>query len=288
MIVSVVTPSFNQGEFIEETIRSVLEQKGDFFLDYIIMDGGSSDNSVAIIRKYAELINDGAWPAHCNGIEYRWISQKDNGQSDAINRAFAIAKGDIGVWLNSDDYFYDSDTVSKVVRYFSEDVSLELLIGDGWAVDRNGNPLWRWHTDEIDWNELIYLDYHILQPAAFAKLALYTSHPLITSYHYCMDQEFFVGLLHAGVRYHKVDDDFACLRFYPQTKTLSGGNARFREAMEVMRRYGQHPSYRLMGRMYQYSMLIWRERRITSGHRVSMFPHLRNLFYYLILGKRGR
>ena len=82
----------NHGRFIEDTIKSVLNQEGDFYIDYIIMDGGSTDNSVEIIKKNEQLLKEGKWPIKCRGIEYRWASEKDRGQSDAINKGFRVAR----------------------------------------------------------------------------------------------------------------------------------------------------------------------------------------------------
>ncbi|MGD2090136.1 MAG: glycosyltransferase family 2 protein [Candidatus Aminicenantes bacterium] len=122
-IISIVTPSYNQGEFIERTIQSILSQEGDFYIDYIVMDGGSTDQSVEIIKKYQELLKknceivemndleffvpgrDFQWN-QCSGISYRWKSEKDHGQVDAINQGLKIAKGQVFAFLNSDDIYY--------------------------------------------------------------------------------------------------------------------------------------------------------------------------------------
>ena len=90
---SIVTPSYNQGKYIEETIKSVISQEGDFSIDYVIADGGSTDNSVEIIKKYSKLLNDGRYPIKCNDIKFRWWSKKDRGQSDAINQGFNSTDG---------------------------------------------------------------------------------------------------------------------------------------------------------------------------------------------------
>src|SRR5208282_2106780 len=91
--ISIVTPSFDQGQYIEEAIKSVISQEGDFFIDYIVVDGGSTDNSAEIAKKYGTLLDVGKWPVRCRGIRYRWISEKDRGQSDAINKGFRVAEG---------------------------------------------------------------------------------------------------------------------------------------------------------------------------------------------------
>lgn len=108
-VISIVTPSFNQGRFLEQTINSVITQEGDFYIDYIVADGGSTDNSVAIIKKYDDLIKSKEFICQCRGIEFSWWSQKDNGQPEALNNAFGRAKGDILAWINSDDYYNDAE-----------------------------------------------------------------------------------------------------------------------------------------------------------------------------------
>ena len=104
-VISIVTPAFNSAEFIEETIQSVISQEGDFHLEYIIVDGGSTDNSIEIIKKYDRLIADKQWPVKCLGINFTWISEKDNGQSDALNKGFARSTGEIMAYINSDDKY---------------------------------------------------------------------------------------------------------------------------------------------------------------------------------------
>jgi glycosyltransferase involved in cell wall biosynthesis len=166
---SIVTPSYNQGRFLEEAIRSVLGQKGDFHIDYIITDGGSTDDSVEIIKKYERLLADGKLQIGCRGIRYRWVSEKDKGQADAIEKGFALTSGDIGAWLNSDDVYFNDEVFAAVARYFnSEDI--DLLIGNGILIDRGGNFIGNYQTEKIDIKELIFLDYHILQPSAFLRL----------------------------------------------------------------------------------------------------------------------
>jgi glycosyltransferase involved in cell wall biosynthesis len=135
--VSIVTPSFNQGVFIEETIASVLSQQGDFYLDYIIMDGGSTDDSVEIIKKYDRLLREGSWPVACRGIAYRWTSGKDAGQADAINKGFAIAAGEILGWLNSDDTYLPG-AVATAVDYFAAHPDNVMVYGNAYYTDSAG------------------------------------------------------------------------------------------------------------------------------------------------------
>jgi glycosyltransferase involved in cell wall biosynthesis len=124
--ITVLTLSFNQGEFLEKTITSVLDQAYPN-LEYIIMDGGSTDNSVEIIEKYADKLS-------------YWQSQPDGGQSAAINAGFARATGDILCWLNSDDYFA-LDTLEKVGKYFTDHPDCRWLAGNGTAINPDGRTL---------------------------------------------------------------------------------------------------------------------------------------------------
>ena len=119
-LVSIITPSYNQAPFLEQTMQSVLEQ--DFpRIEYIVVDGGSTDSSVEVIKKYADR------------LAY-WISEKDSGQGEAINKGFARANGEILAWLNSDDY-YMRNTVSAAVRCFEQNPDVVMVYGDMLAVN---------------------------------------------------------------------------------------------------------------------------------------------------------
>ena len=286
--VSIVTPSFNQGHFIEESIRSVLSQKGNFLIDYIVMDGGSSDASPEIIRKYDNLLRDGTWPVKCRGIRYRWVSEKDKGQVDAIQRGFARAEGDIGGWLNSDDVFLDENVFAKVVSEFGNDHNLMILTGDGPFIDREGKSFGVHHVDAIDFTELLYLDYHILQPATFLRNPLYKDEPLDASYHYCFDAEYFIRLISKGYPYKKVDTMFACFRLYPETKTLSGLGRRYRESLRIAAKYGRNRLHYIVAACYRYFEIVLQNRHPGNAAVKRTTGLLRPLAYRLVLGRWGR
>lgn len=155
-IISVVTPSYNQGDFIEETIRSVLSQEGDFYIDYIIMDGGSSDKSLEIIKKYEDKLKSNCAikeiEGHsfyvssnkefkfnkCLGVSYRYVSEKDNGHGNALNKGFKMSFGEIMAWQNSDDK-YHQDAFAKVVEVFTGFKEVEWLVGKNTWWDKEGN-----------------------------------------------------------------------------------------------------------------------------------------------------
>src|SRR4030067_2319821 len=129
MVITIVTPSYNQGRYLAETIESVLGQEGDFYLDYVITDGGSTDGSVEIIRRYERLLNEGARTIQCRGVRYRWVSEKDRGQSDAIMKGFRMAEGEILAWVNSDDA-YLKGALQTVCSFFLRNPLTALLFGE--------------------------------------------------------------------------------------------------------------------------------------------------------------
>jgi glycosyltransferase involved in cell wall biosynthesis len=129
-LVSIVTPSFNQAPFLEETIKSVLEQ--DYpHIEYIVMDGGSTDGSIEIIKKYASPLENFRHSIHA------WVSEQDQGQTDAINKGFARAKGDILAWINSDDT-YNPKAVGEAVLYLMENPDVAMVYADCNFIDEQG------------------------------------------------------------------------------------------------------------------------------------------------------
>ncbi len=152
MLVSIVTPSFNQGRFLEETIRSVLEQ--DYpQIEYIIVDGGSSDESVEVIQRHAGRLG---W----------WVSEKDRGQTDAINKGFARARGDVLAWLNSDDT-YQPGAVAEAVAFLQANPQAGMVYGDTNFIDGQGRLIGRFPAAQTDYRRLRQGYVHVPQQAAF-------------------------------------------------------------------------------------------------------------------------
>ena len=233
--ITIVTPSYNQGAFLEATIRSVLLQRYPN-LEYLVMDGGSSDNSGEVIRGYAP------WLAY-------WVSAPDRGQSHAINRGFARATGEVLGWLNSDD-LYEPDSLGFVARYFASRPDCELLYGNGWFVDERGRK-----THACDWvrpfDRKLFLTFNfVLQPAAFWRRSLWEgTNGLDTSCHWAMDWEWLIRAT-ALTEPHYVARRLASWRLRDDIKTVRGGQARRAEIARISRRYGgvwqpTHLAYRL-------------------------------------------
>ncbi|MCI0893227.1 MAG: glycosyltransferase, partial [Chloroflexi bacterium] len=153
-LVSVVTPSFNQAAFLEQAMLSVLEQ--DYTaIEYIVVDGGSSDGSQEIIERYADRL---AW----------WTSEPDDGQTDAINKGFARATGDIMAYLNSDD-LYRPGAVREAVDYLVAHPELGMVYGDADYIDENGTVIGRFAAAQTDYKRLRRGYVHIPQQAAFFR-----------------------------------------------------------------------------------------------------------------------
>jgi len=152
-LVSIVTPSYNQAQFLEKTILSVLNQNYPS-LEYIIIDGGSTNGSIEIIKKYQKYLT-------------YWISEKDEGMYDAINKGLKIASGDFLAYLNSDD-LYLPNTVQTVVDYFQSHPDISLIYGDCNFIDSEGRFLYSYHYPAFKWDRFIVLNWSsIPQQATF-------------------------------------------------------------------------------------------------------------------------
>lgn len=221
-LVSIITPSYNQAKFIRETIESVLSQDYDN-VEYIVVDGGSTDNSLDIIKEYEDRLT--------------YISEKDHGQSDAINKGFKMAHGDIVAWLNSDD-IYEPYCISRAVEEFQKNENLGLLYGDGYIIDADSNKLKVFeYTQEFDYWKLVNFWDYIMQPATFfSRKMLQKVGYLDVNLHYCMDWDLWIKLAAVSeVKY--IPELLACSREYGDTKTSTGGDKRLEEIIGLLQKY---------------------------------------------------
>jgi glycosyltransferase involved in cell wall biosynthesis len=179
-LVSIVTPSYNQGHFLEETIRSVINQ--DYpNLEYIIVDGGSSDTSRQIIERYASRL---AW----------WVSEPDKGQTDALNKGFARARGEILAWLNSDDT-YNPHAIAEAVQCLQENPQAGMVYGDANLIDEHGNILSKFPARQTDYRRLQRGYVHIPQQASFFRADIWRQvGPLDPSFYFAMDYDLWVRI----------------------------------------------------------------------------------------------
>jgi glycosyltransferase involved in cell wall biosynthesis len=218
----VITPSYNQGQYIEETILSVLNQNYPN-LEYIIMDGGSTDNTVEVIKKYADRITF-------------WVSEKDKGQADAINRGFKKATGDILCWLNSDDYYF-----SETLKYVAENLDInkkEILFGE---VDHIFEPHGKIkHSNAKNKYENYQLELYdyIIQPGSFWTKKVWEEVGEVNeNLHFVFDWDWFVRAKKANTnfKYHK--RTMAMYRVHDAHKTSNGGEKRQKEIEYMLHEY---------------------------------------------------
>jgi glycosyltransferase involved in cell wall biosynthesis len=217
--ISIVTPSFNQGRFIGQTITSVIDQKYPNF-EYVVIDGGSTDCTVDILRKYESHINF-------------WVSAPDNGAADAINKGFARTSGEILAWLNSDD-FYETDILAQVAELFSRRADVDVIsgrcrlwYGDGRDRMMAPSPL-RTLEDFLKINSNWLEGSLIVQPEAFfRRTAFDKAGGLREELHYCFDQCLWMDMAKLGCAFASVDRHWANLRMHQGQKTwdLTSANA---------------------------------------------------------------
>jgi len=230
--ITIVTPSYNQAEYLESTLMSVLNQ-GYRNLEYIVMDGGSTDGSVEIIRRYAHRL------AH-------WESGPDQGQADAINRGFERGTGEILGWINSDDIMLPG-CLHKVARWFVDHPDDEWVVGGTVYIDGEGKPI-RGHripaiccdlARPITLNSLLFYGGAFSQPASFWRRTAYQAvGRLDASYDFAMDYQFYLRLASRRPSGH-LPEYLACYRFHAKTKTSTMQQVRWSEHSRADRNFSQ-------------------------------------------------
>lgn len=225
--VTIVTPSYNQGRFLEATIRSVLGQ--DYpGLEYLVIDGGSTDETLGILRRYHQQLT--------------WVSEPDAGQSDAINKGFRRAGGEVIAWLNSDDVYLPG-AVRKAVEYLEQHPSVAMVYGDADYIDQSGRFLKPYLSQEFNLAELA-LSCFICQPAVFLRrTAVAEVGWLDPNLHYTMDYDLWIRL---GQKYPvaHLPEKLACFRAHAGAKTFAGRERLYEEATRTARKhfgYVPHP-----------------------------------------------
>lgn len=223
--ISIITPSYNQGEFLEDTIKSVLDQNYPN-IEYIIIDGGSSDNSIEIIKKYEKYLS-------------YWVSEKDNGQTDAINKGFKKATGDIVAWLNSDDYYFPG-ALNLIAEMYLSDPDAGLYIGNGAVADRSGEKIRRYSHDIIfDYETLLKGSNYILQPSTFINAkAINEVGYLDVSLFYAMDLEYWLRIA-SKFSVTTINEELSAYRWYDDIKTKTGGLKRWVEQWHIINSYSK-------------------------------------------------
>ena len=223
-IVSIITPSLNQGKFIEQTILSVLSQEYPN-IEHIVIDGGSTDGTLEILRK------------HNNKI--KWISEPDRGQADAVNKGFSMAKGEILGWLNSDDTFNKS-ALNTVVEQFLKNPDLAMVYGDAYYISKEGEIIGEYLTEDFSLKRLADTCF-ICQPTVFIKTGVFKEIGMFdTNLHTCMDYEYWirVGKHFSANRISYIKGAYLSnSRLHDKNKTINMRKKVYKESMKTQKIY---------------------------------------------------
>lgn len=241
--ISIIVPSYNQGPFLERTILSILNQ--DYpNTELLIIDGGSNDNTIDIIKKYEEE------------IQY-WQSEKDSGQSDALNKGFARATGDIIGWQNSDDVYLPG-ALSRAVEVFLVRPKTDIVYGNRLDIDENDNIIGKSIFTKFSYFNLKYEGILLgTQSTFFRKNILEEIGLLQTDLHLAMDYEFFLRALHHGKKFHHIPFYLGAMRRHSLAKTeMFLGRPRHNEELE--RIYLQHGRGRRLARPFKACSIMIR------------------------------
>jgi len=220
--VSIVTPSYNQARFIEETLRSVLLQ-GYPDLEYIIIDGGSTDGSVEVIRRYEKWLTF-------------WVSEPDRGQAHAINKGFSRATGEIVAWINSDD-FYCREALHRASQFLMKNSEVGMVYGRGYYVNEYGK-IWRLAaTGPFDLSKVLCRDHEIVQPTAFMRRAAVQKAGMMDeTLHYAIDDDLWIKI-GAAYRVGFIPAGLACAREHSNAKTVAQAPEHMEEERLIRERY---------------------------------------------------
>jgi len=202
---SIVTVSYNQASFIEDNIKSVLNQNYDDF-EHIIVDAGSTDDTIKILEKYKHL---------------NWISEPDNGQSAGLNKGFKKATGDIIGWINSDDKLYEH-ALHKVNEFFKQNPQAIAVVGNFVIIDDNNREIKTVYSRDLTYDYVLNVAKGISQPSTFFKREIFSKIGYLNEkYHYAMDREFFVRMTSID-KIHYINENLAYFRRHSESKTSKG------------------------------------------------------------------
>ncbi|WKZ40730.1 MAG: glycosyltransferase family 2 protein [Anaerolineales bacterium] len=223
-LVSIITPSFNQAAYLEETIQSVLAQ--DYpRIEYIVMDGGSTDGSVGVIQKYQSSLAF-------------WVSEQDKGQTDAINKGFNRAKGDILAWINSDDT-YNPKAVGEAVLYLMENPDVAMVYADCDFIDEQGRVIGKFASRQTDYKKLRQGYVHIPQQTMFFRAKYWKEvGPLDPSFYFAMDYDLWVRIAARAPIKYLPGRTWANFRIHTSSKTNVNDERGWKEMLRVHYRDG--------------------------------------------------
>lgn len=267
--ISIVTPSYNQGEFIEDTILSVKNQDYPNF-EHIIVDGGSTDNTLEILTKH-----EGAYNMH-------WVSEPDKGQSDAVNKGFEMAKGEIIGWINSDDVYFSVDVFSKVALEFLEQPTIDAVYANRVVIDGSNRLVKLQYSCKFNYEKLLKSYYSLYQETVFLRRKVIEKYQLNTELYVVMDSEFWLRIGdHYNFKY--VNEFFGGFRVHKENKTVVDNNIlRWnKEKQYLINKYGAKRY--MIGQGFPWQRIFNQVRGLFSGGYVKYYQlpaDIVRLFFY--------
>ena|ERR1035437_10170287 len=208
MKISIVTPVHNGEKYIRETIESIANQSYKHF-EHIVIDALSTDNTLEIVKEYEHI---------------KYLSEKDNGQSDALNKGFKIAQGDILAWQNADDIYFP-DAFETVINFFKENPDADIVYGYYQLIDSNSK--WICDVYPIKWNQWMFAHGRFCppQPTVFWRRNVFEAvGQLNEKLHYCMDVDFYSRTIHEGFKFERIPKMMGKFRVHNQSKTQNKNN----------------------------------------------------------------
>lgn len=244
ILVTIVTPSYNQGQFIEETILSVLNQSYKN-IQYIIVDGGSDDQTMAVVSRYKDQIDI-------------VIHEKDRGQTDAINKGFKLAKGELVGWINSDDILYPNCVEKIVDKYVEKPDGAIYYNRFNDKIDAQGQIIESYKKNIPNRDHLLSNNYDVIQQGSFYKRELVEVVGYLNeNNHYCMDLDLWLKLLNYGSIYNVSEKPSAGFRIWEETKTSMGKEKFLRNIREVLILNGAKHYSKSVRKTYWYELKVY-------------------------------
>jgi glycosyltransferase involved in cell wall biosynthesis len=261
-LVSIVTPSFNQGRFLRRTIDSVLGQTYPR-IEYVVVDGGSNDDSVAILESCGDR----------DGGRVRWISERDGGQANAINKGFARCRGQIRAYLNSDDTLLPH-AVERIVAFYDRHPGCDLVYAEANYIDAEDRITGKYNTAPYSFERLM-LDCCVCQPAAFWRdTTAALVGPFDESLDLVMDYDYWLRIARGGGNIIHLEEVLANSRLHPDTKTLSRREEIYAEIFKTCLKHGGYVSH-------GYFLGLWNhrlhERRTPLYRALGLLPSAQRL-----------
>jgi len=256
-LVSILTPSFNQAEWLADNLRSVACQTYPR-IEQVVMDGGSTDGSAEILAAEAEK----------RGAErLRWRSESDKGQSDAINKAFRESTGDIIGWINSDDAYFDCRVIEDVVAFFSANPGVDVVYGHLAQIDEAGTIIWLNWVPPYSRRVLDIVNF-VGQPVAFIRRSALSDPMLDESYHFAMDYELWLRLARNGSRFKRIPRITAVDRHQAARKTETMYDVLHSDLGRLEKTHGR--GYPAGKRLLSWCFYTWR--RLMGGFLIPRIP----------------